>query len=189
MRDTGRVEPHPQSLPRPGTSRGWALVSAERKRELIDSILAGALTAGPIHAELDVTDRYNAACYFCNQQDVRTALQIPFERLVALIDELSGNRLASVRLSGGGDPLHYKGIVALLDHLARRGVILDNLTTNAASLNAEVAERLVAHRAREVNVSLNAADGADYHRMMQVKPAIFDRVLANTRRLLTRRGG
>jgi MoaA/NifB/PqqE/SkfB family radical SAM enzyme len=164
------------------------LVSGERKRELIRAVLAGEATAGPLHAELDVTDRCNVACYFCNQQDTRSALQIPFDRLTALIDELASRGLASVRLSGGGDPLHYKGILAVLDHLARRGVVVDNLTTNAAALTDEVADRLIAHRAREVNVSLNAADGADYRRMMQVKPAIFDRVLENTRRLVARRG-
>jgi MoaA/NifB/PqqE/SkfB family radical SAM enzyme len=32
-------------------------------------------------------------------------------------------------------------------------------------------------------------DAADYHRMMQVKPALFDRVLDNVRELLRRRGG
>ena len=47
----------------------------------------GADVIAPSHAELDLTDRCNVACYFCNQQDTRTRLQIPVERALRLIDE------------------------------------------------------------------------------------------------------
>lgn len=174
---------------RTGSTHGWAHVAEARKRELVQAIVSGGATRGPAHLELDLTDRCNVACYFCNQQDVRTRLQLPADRVVRLIDELTERGLASVRLSGGGDPLHHREILAILDHLALRGVVVDNLTTNAVSLTAEVAERLVRHRAREVNVSLNAADGEDYRRMMAVKPGVFDRVLDNVRGLIARRGG
>lgn len=177
---------------RRGTSHGWAQVTAERKRELIRAIVDGesadGAARGPVHAELDLTDRCNVACYFCNQQDTRSKIQIPGERARELIDAMVAAGLRSVRLSGGGDPLHHKEIGPILDHLEERGVVIDNLTTNGVSLTPEIADRLIAHGAREVNISLNAVDGDDYHRMMQVKPAIFDRVLANVRELVRRRG-
>ncbi len=47
-----------------------------------------------------------------------------------------------------------------MDHLATRDVVIDNLTTNGVALTADVATRLVRNRAREVIVSLNAADAA-----------------------------
>jgi MoaA/NifB/PqqE/SkfB family radical SAM enzyme len=169
-------------------SHGWAEVERERKREIIAAIVSGKATKGPIHAEIDPTDRCNVACYFCNQQDVRTKEQISIEHLKALVDELAENGLKSVRISGGGDPLFHRNILEFLDHLERRGVVVDNLTTNGALLTPEVAKRLIANRAREVVVSLNAADEADYHRMMQVPPAIFHQVLANVRQLLAARG-
>lgn len=173
---------------RRGTSHGWALVSETRKREIIRAIASGEATAGPAHAELDLTDRCNVDCYFCNQQDTRTKIQIPIEQARDLIDEMVSRGLRSVRLSGGGDPLHHKQIGDILDHLHASGVVVDNLTTNAVSLTPAIADRLIAHGAREVNVSLNAVDAADYHRMMQVKPALFDRVLDNVRELVRRRG-
>ena len=40
----------------------------------------------------DITDRCNVACYFCNQQDVRTSQQISLPHLVRLIDELGLRR-------------------------------------------------------------------------------------------------
>ena len=69
-------------------SHGWAEVSRERKREIIQAIASGSATRGPSHIELDLTDRCNVACYFCNQQDVRTKESIPLKTTVALIDEM-----------------------------------------------------------------------------------------------------
>lgn len=169
-------------------SHGWEYVSRERKREIIDAIVANSPTQGPVHVELDLTDRCNVACYFCNQQDLRTKEQIPIQKTTELIDDLKSAGLKSVRLSGGGDPLFHREILEVLDHLARREIIVDNLTTNGVALTEEVARRLVRGRAREVIFSLNAADDADYARMMQVKPALFDKVVENIRHLVKVRG-
>jgi MoaA/NifB/PqqE/SkfB family radical SAM enzyme len=164
-------------------SHGWELIDAERKREIIAAICDDAEPRGPLHVELDLTDRCNVACYFCNQQDVRTRQQLPIERIAELLDELVAGGLRSVRLSGGGDPLFHREILNVLDELTARGVVIDNLTTNGALLGPEVARRLVANGCREVIFSLNAADAADYHRMMAVKPGTFDRVCENVRHL------
>lgn len=169
-------------------THGWAEVSRERKREIIDAIVANRPTRGPVHAELDLTDRCNVACYFCNQQDLRTKESIPLPKLTDLIDELAAGGLKSVRLSGGGDPLFHRDVLNVLDHLALRGVIVDNLTTNGLALTTDVARRLVDNKAREVIFSLNAVDAADYARMMKVKPAIFDKILENIRNLIAIRG-
>lgn len=169
-------------------THGWAEVSRERKREIIDAIVENRPTRGPVHAELDLTDRCNVACYFCNQQDLRTKESIPLPRLTDLIDELAEGGLRSVRLSGGGDPLFHRDVLNVMDHLAMRGIVVDNLTTNGVALTNEVATRLVANNAREVIFSLNAADAADYARMMKVKPALFDKVIDNIRNLVAVRG-
>ncbi len=170
-------------------THGWAEIDAERKREILGAIRSGRATRGPSHAELDITDRCNVACYFCNQQDVRTKQQISFDHLAALIDELAQAGVRSVRLSGGGDPLAHRDAGRVLDHLQARGVVVDNLTTNGALLGPDIARRLVDHRAREVVFSVNAADAEDYARMMQVKPTVFDRVVENVARLAGLRAG
>ncbi|HEX2120345.1 MAG TPA: radical SAM/SPASM domain-containing protein, partial [Thermoanaerobaculia bacterium] len=169
-------------------THGWGEVSRERKREIIEAIAANKPTRGPVHAELDLTDRCNVACYFCNQQDLRTKDSIPLPKLTDLIDELAAGGLKSVRLSGGGDPLFHRDVLNVMDHLEKRGVIVDNLTTNGVALTNEVATRLVNNKAREVIFSLNAVDAADYARMMKVKPALFDKVVDNIRNLVAVRG-
>jgi MoaA/NifB/PqqE/SkfB family radical SAM enzyme len=170
------------------SSHGWAEIDEERKREILAGIASGRATRGPVHAELDITDRCNVACYFCNQQDVRTKDQISLPHLFRLVDELAATGLKSVRLSGGGDPLFHSGVVEFLDHLQSRKIIIDNLTTNGALLGPEVAKRLVANRAREVIFSLNAIGQDDYHRMMKVQPGTYHKVLQNIRGLVAARG-
>lgn len=167
---------------------GWAEITKERKRELIEAITSGRATKGPSHLELDLTDRCNVDCYFCSQMDVRTKEQIPYPRIVGLIEELSANGLRTIRLAGGGDPLFHREIIRVLDLLGEKNVIIDNITTNGLGLGPEVAERLVRNKAREVLFSLNAADAEDYSRMMQVKPAIFTKVIGNIRHLVESRG-
>ena len=142
-------------------THGWAEVARERKREIIAAIAGGTATRGPVTRELDVTDRCNVACYFCNQQDVRTKEQLSIEH-VRGSSTSSSKGLKSVRLSGGGDPLYHRQIADVFDHLQARGVVVDNLTTNGALLGPEIARRLVENRCREVLFSFNAADGADY---------------------------
>ena len=169
-------------------THGWAEVSRERKREIIDAIVANTPTKGPVHAELDLTDRCNVACYFCNQQDLRTKEQIPIKRTTELIDEMAENGLRSVRLSGGGDPLFHREINDVLTHLGSRGIVVDNVTTNGVALTRDIASFLVANKGREVIFSLNAVDAPDYARMMKVKPALFDKVIENIKTLVEVRG-
>lgn len=168
---------------------GWSELTAEDKREILDAIVAGRATRAPRHVELDLTDRCNVACYFCNQQDLRTQQQLSLHCATKLIDELAAKGLRAIRLSGGGDPLFHPDIARVLALLNERRIVVDNVTTNAVGLTAEVARLLVDGEAREIVVSLNAADPADYHRMMAVKPDRFDRVVANVRELVRIRGG
>src|SRR5881275_1705721 len=139
-------------------THGWSHVDAARKREMIDAIVSGKATRGPLHAELDLTDRCNVDCYFCNQMDVRTKEQIPYERIVQILDETAGNGLRSVRLAGGGDPLFHREIEQVIDAIHQRKLVIDNITTNGLGLTPAVARRLVEGGTREVLFSLNAAD-------------------------------
>jgi MoaA/NifB/PqqE/SkfB family radical SAM enzyme len=169
------------------SSLGWAELDSARKGELLEAICDGRATRGPVHVELDLTDRCNAACSFCNQQDLRTRRELPLARVTELVDELAVAGLKAVRLSGGGDPLVHRDIAGVLDHLAGRGIVVDNVTTNGIALDADIARRLVRQRAREVIVSLNTVGADDHLRLMGVGGR-YQRVLDNLRRLVAERG-
>src|SRR5437762_7248409 len=169
-------------------SHGWGEISAGDKRSVIDAIVNGRAPKGPLHLELDISDRCNVDCYFCNAMDVRTKENVPYERVAQILDEAVANGLRSVRFAGGGDPLFHRNIEQVIDYVHSKGLVVDNITSNALGLSAGVAERLVNGKTREIVVSLNAADADDYARMMQVKPAIFDKVVANVEHLVKLRG-
>lgn len=169
---------------RPRSSHGWRELTDGDKQALIDAIVSGSTERGPFHLELDLCDRCNVDCYFCNAMDVRTKEQVPLDRVTDIVDAATPAGLKSVRLAGGGDPLFHHDILAVLDLLADRRVAVDNVTTNGVALTEEVARRFVEQAVREVVVSLNAANATDYARMMRVKPALFDRVLANVSKLV-----
>src|SRR5438477_11132204 len=118
----------------PRSSYGWSELSAEQKRELIDAIAQGRPTKAPHHAELDLTDRCNVACYFCNQQDLRTKQQLSTQCAIRIIDELIAGGLRAVRLSGGGDPLFHSDIARILAYFNENGIVIDNVTTNGVGL-------------------------------------------------------
>jgi MoaA/NifB/PqqE/SkfB family radical SAM enzyme len=169
-------------------SHGWREIGAEDKRAILDAIVAGRAPKGPLHLELDISDRCNVDCYFCNAMDVRTKDQVPYNRVAEILDETVANGLRSVRFAGGGDPLFHREIEAVIDAVHARGLVIDNITTNGLGLTPAVAERLVAGHTREVLISLNTGDRDDYARMMQVKPAIFDKVISNIEHLVRIRG-
>jgi MoaA/NifB/PqqE/SkfB family radical SAM enzyme len=169
-------------------SHGWRELSAEDKRSIIASIASGTAPRGPRHLELDLSDRCNVDCYFCNAMDVRTKDVVPHARIEEILGQAVPNGLRSVRFAGGGDPLFHREIEKVIDSVHAHGLVIDNITTNGVGLSAGVAERLVQGRTREIVISLNAADAADYGRMMQVKPATFDKVIANVEQLVALRG-
>jgi MoaA/NifB/PqqE/SkfB family radical SAM enzyme len=169
-------------------SHGWREISAEDKRSVIDAIANGRAPKGPLHLELDISDRCNVDCYFCNAMDVRTKENVPYERVTQIIDDAIATGLRSVRFAGGGDPLFHRNIEQVIDYVHSKGLVIDNITSNALGLTGGVAEKIVSGKTREIVVSLNAADANDYARMMQVKPSIFDKVIGNVEHLVALRG-
>jgi MoaA/NifB/PqqE/SkfB family radical SAM enzyme len=143
---------------------------------------------GPLHLELDINDRCNVDCYFCNAMDVRTKEQVPYNRVAEILNEAAANGLQSVRFSGGGDPLFHREIERVIDFVHAKNLVIDNITTNGVALRPSLAEKLINGRTREILISLNASDSEDYARMMQVKPATFDKVVANIGALVASRG-
>jgi MoaA/NifB/PqqE/SkfB family radical SAM enzyme len=169
-------------------SHGWREIDTAAKRTIIDSILHGTAPRGPFHLEIDLSDRCNVDCYFCNSMDVRTKDRLPLTRVLEILDEATPNGLRSVRFAGGGDPLFHPDIEKVFAAVHEKGLVIDNVTTNGLGLTPGVAQRLVTGQAREIVISLNASEASDYARMMRVKPAIFEKVIANVEHLVALRG-
>jgi len=166
---------------------GWENLTPEEKERIAQGVADGKVDGGPYHIELSPTDNCNYDCFFCNQGFIDRKKKLPLERLKKLIDELSGMGLKTIRLSGGGEPLIYPRIGEFLDHLQRRNISLDNVTTNGFMLTARMTERLMALSTKEINVSLNESDPERYGEMMKVRPKDFHRVVKNLKELIATR--
>ena len=168
------------------TSFGWNDIDNE-KEALLRSIAANTSDVGPFHAEINVTNRCNLNCFFCNQGSLNNDAEIAFTKLRAFIDDLTARGVRSVRLAGGGEPLIYRHIHELLDYLAEKEVFIDNLNTNGVRLNERLCERLARQRVRGVIISLNASNPDSYATMMRVPGGVYDKVVENVKHLVALR--
>jgi MoaA/NifB/PqqE/SkfB family radical SAM enzyme len=165
---------------------GWKYLTRADKEAILKGIEDGVAYGGPYHVEIHPADRCNIDCFFCSTAALRGTDEIPMPRFAELLGELEEAGTRSLRLSGGGEPLFHRKIRDFLQAIAASGLPIENLTTNAVLLRAEIAE-LLAATCDQVTVSLNTADEATYAAMMQTSPRNFQRVVDNTRELVALR--
>lgn len=139
----------------------------------------------PIHVRLKPTNICNHHCWFCayRQDDFQLGEtmvekdQIPYDKMMEIVDDLIEMKVQAVTFSGGGEPFVYPHLLATAQRLADSGIPFASLT-NGARLTGEVAE-LFARHATWVRISLDGWDGPSYARTRKVQETEFDKVLSN----------
>jgi len=117
------------------------------------------------YLRVSVTDRCNVRCVYCMPPEGVPTLShddmLSYEDIADFVRVAVDRGIDKVRLTGG-EPLVRKGIVALVEMLARIEGIRDlSMTTNGILL-ASLAGRLAAAGLHRVNVSLDALDPERY---------------------------
>jgi cyclic pyranopterin phosphate synthase len=133
---------------------------------------------------VSITDRCNYKCVYCRTGEV--GAQYPelgideYLRLIRLFVDLG---IAKVRLTGG-EPLLRRGLVELVEELARLrgrdGQPLDLALTTNGHLLASLAARLKTAGLNRVTVSMDAVDAPAFERITRV-PGSFAAVLEGIR--------
>src|SRR5262245_19523171 len=136
------------------------------------------MRARPRDVTIESTTHCNLRCVICPH--VREA-EVHKEHLPDRLAERLGSvipRASRFQLHGLGEPLLSPAFWKLLDRIARqhRGDPDVAFNTNGLLLNDSNIARLVASKAREINISLDAASADTYAR---IRGADLDRVLAN----------
>ena len=161
----------------------WERLEEPEKAAILGSIGSGGAVPPPRVVEISWQDRCNIDCFFCSTAEVRAGnRELTRERLERLFDEMRTLGVRGVRLVGGGEPLFRKDCAELIAALGRRGLGINDVTTNGVLLTEPVVRALYATGCDEIRVSLNAGDAASYATMMQTAPKNFDRVVENVRR-------
>jgi cyclic pyranopterin phosphate synthase len=139
--------------------------TAERPAPLRDG-----LGRGVSYLRLSVTDRCDLRCVYCMAEHMRflpKAEVLTIEELDRVASVFVGLGVRKIRLTGG-EPLVRKGVLGLVQRLARHlwtGALDElTLTTNGARL-APLAGDLAALGVRRINVSLDTLDAERFRRL------------------------
>lgn len=143
------------------------------------------LVLPPLHIRLKPTNICNHDCWFCayRQDDFQLGEtmvekdQIPYDKMMELVDDFIEMKVQAVTFSGGGEPFVYPHLLKTAQRLADSGVAFASLT-NGARLHGEVGEYF-AHRATWVRVSIDGWDGPSYAKARHVRESEFAKVLKN----------
>jgi MoaA/NifB/PqqE/SkfB family radical SAM enzyme len=164
----------------------WELLGKADKAAILRSIRSKEAPPPPRVVELSWQDRCNIDCFFCSTADLRAGnRELTRDRLEGLFDEMQALGVRGVRLMGGGEPLFRRDCAELITALGKRGLRINDVTTNGVLLTEPVLRALFLTGCDEIRVSLNAADAGSYATMMQTTPKNFDRVVENIRRAAT----
>ncbi len=133
---------------------------------------------------VSITDRCNYKCVYCRTGEVGAQYpELSIEEYLRLIKLFVGLGITKVRLTGG-EPLLRRGLVELVQELARMRTLWDEpldlaLTTNGHLLDG-LAAPLKAAGLHRVTVSMDAVDAPTFERITRI-PGSFETVLAGVR--------
>jgi cyclic pyranopterin phosphate synthase len=133
---------------------------------------------------VSITDRCNYKCVYCRTGEAAAQYpELANEEYLRLIQVFVGLGITKVRLTGG-EPLLRRGLVELIEELARMrtlegGPLELALTTNGHLLDG-LAAPLKAAGLHRVTVSMDAVEAGTFERITRV-PGSFEKVLGGIR--------
>jgi cyclic pyranopterin phosphate synthase len=133
---------------------------------------------------VSITDRCNYKCVYCRTGEAGAQYpELGIDEYLRLIEIFVGLGITKVRLTGG-EPLLRRGIVELVQKLARMRTLADEpldlaLTTNGHLLESLAAPLKAAGLSR-VTVSMDAVDAPTFERITRIEGS-FKNVLAGIR--------
>ena len=133
---------------------------------------------------VSITDRCNYKCVYCRTGEVGAQYpELANEEYLRMIGLFAGLGITKVRLTGG-EPLLRRGVVELVEELARMrtpaGEALDLALTTNGHLLESLAGPLKAAGLNRVTVSMDAVDAATFEKITRV-PGNFPVVLRGIR--------
>nr|WP_295405151.1 radical SAM protein [uncultured Thiocystis sp.] len=139
----------------------------------------------PVSFSALVNERCNAKCLYCDYWRLKEYNEMSIDewkRALLSIKDFVGNYSISF---SGGEPFIKVGFMDLLLWCAENN-ISSGVTTNGSALTLRNAEKVVAARPFNVNVSVDAPI-AEVHDYLRGSPGLFDRLSAGIRNLVQER--
>lgn len=158
----------------------------------LEALSAGRASA-PVHVRIKPINRCNHNCWYCAYRSDTLALgegmnrddRIPTGKMFEIVEDLIEMGVQAVTFSGGGEPLLYKELPAVVRRLAGGGVRVATLT-NGANLKGAMADAFAEH-GTWVRVSLDAWDDESYRASRGAPSGAFRKLLENMRAFTARK--
>ncbi len=139
----------------------------------------------PIHIDIEVTNRCNLRCTFCDKLPLLKPGQIGDMDLSLyreIIDEGSEHSLWGAKLSYRGESLMHPDIIEMVSYAKKKGILDLYLNTNGMLLKDGMADRLIDAGLDRISISVDGTDPAEFEKMR--KGARFDAIMRNIDRLM-----
>lgn len=139
----------------------------------------------PIHLDIEITNRCNLKCTFCDKLPYLTRDQIgdmDFELYKRIIDEGKENELCSVKLSYRGESLLHPNVAEMVQYAKKKGIIDIYFNTNGMLLTEKMVLGLIDAGLDRISVSVEGTDPVAFERAR--RGAKFDTILKNIDRLM-----
>lgn len=146
----------------------------------------------PIQADIDLTNKCNQDCYYCNSADFRKRenMQQPYTYYLDLLDKISTWRehtpnsygtFHALTFSGGGEPTLLKGYEHVIERAIDNG-FLTSMTTNGTILE-KLYETVPSDKLKTMNwigIDIDAGDEETYEKIRISKTKnMFNRAVCN----------
>jgi len=148
---------------------------------------------GPEQVVVDPTNRCNQRCISCWLYSPMLDTDKPSEqwlknelsksKLISLVDDLASLGTKRIRFTGGGEPFMNKDLLSVMEHAAKKGLLV-SATTNFTLVNNQDIQRLIGLGVDELCVSIWAAS-ADMYRLVHpgTSESYFERLKENLQML------
>lgn len=183
----------------------YSPLKATRHLDIVEGVRLG-WPARPAHVQVILSDTCNHSCFFCAyrdpaytssqlfyevregagglrrdadhpERDYNPRRQIPYDKVIEILDDCVEMKVSGVQLTGGGEPTTHPDFARILQATIERGLPFSLVTNGTLLANKPELLKLVA-RAAWVRVSLDAGRADTYARTRGVGPQAFDKVCA-----------
>ncbi len=137
----------------------------------------------PIYMEISPVGSCNHRCVFCAYDFIGYPnRKLDCDRLLAFIDEAKEAGVKSILYAGEGEPLLHPDIAKFITHSKNSGIDV-GLFTNGQLLKEALVEAVIPSLTF-VRFSFNGGTKDNYAEVHKVKPEIFERVVANIKKVV-----
>ncbi len=112
---------------------------------------------GLLSLELELSRACNLRCIYCYAASGQALEnELPLEKILHVIDQAAELGVRKIIVLGGGEPLIYKDLFTVIDHILSRGIKVD-LFTNGTMIDDDTAQKLFARNVA-ISMKMNSRD-------------------------------